>query len=163
MSDIVIILEIFLRAGSVFAAVILTGWWIVARRPITLGLIAPAVWLGAFYAVCMTMIGVVALVHSGAAAGGASALALTPFLAVVILFLTVRRHARWLLAPVALLINASLAIKGMRTDVDQLIARLWSVKPYIFLLMGFLYLLVLILLYLLGRRVRLLLKETDPA
>jgi hypothetical protein len=155
MSDVFIISEIFLRTGTACAAVVLTAWWAVTRRPAALGLITPATWLAAFYALCMSMTGGFALIK-----GVIPAVVLIPFVVVVVLFLTVRRRVQWLLLPCALLINASLAFPGMRGDADQLIIQLWFVKPYVLLLMGFLYLLVLILLYLLGRRIRGVLKET---
>lgn len=170
MSNAVLITEIFLRAGTAFAALVLTAWYgfTRSRRPTVLGLITPATWLAAFYALCMLMIGVVSLIRAGASDTGAGAagravFALLPFVAVVILFLTVRRRAQGLLLPFALLINASLVFKDIRGDVDELLIQLWSLKPYVLLSMGLLYLLVLFLLHLLGRRVRVALKETDPA
>ena len=135
MSNTGIIAEIFLRTGTAFAAVLLTAWYVFARsrRPIALGLMTPAAWLAAFYALCILMIGVVSLVGAGtgstSATGAAAsantgatvrlACALMPFLSVVVLFITVRRRAQWLLLPFALLINTSLAFRSLGGDADE--------------------------------------------
>lgn len=161
MTDAAIILDVFFRAGYGITAIVLGVVCLLAPRWRATRLVRPANGLLAFYALCMLLIDIVALVMGYAHHASSVSTNLPhflvynflPFAAVVLLFLSIKRHPQWLLAPFALLVNYSWI------GTDQLIAKLFELKPYVLVLMGLLYLLVVFLLYILGVWARRMTKE----
>jgi predicted membrane protein len=165
MDNFSIIFVLFVRAGFAFAAAVLvTAYWLAPRlRPSLAGLSRVAGGLLAFYALCTLMIDGVAIIRTAALWRYVTPV-LLPLLAIIVLFLTIRKWPQWLPVPFALLINFSLiraVCSGQWGGDDQLLVQLWSVKPYILLLMGLLFLLLVFVLYLLGIWFRRILQESD--
>ncbi|TDX00174.1 hypothetical protein [Dinghuibacter silviterrae] len=166
MDNAAIIFVLFIRAGFAFSAVVLllSYWWVPRLRPSVPALSQAACGLVGFYALCAAMLGAVSLVRAHALPWTFVWKQLVPLLAIAVLYLTIRKRPLWLLIPFALLINISLfrtAFSGQPEGNDQLLLQLWSVKPYILLLMGLLYLLLVFVFYLLGIWLRRILQEGE--
>lgn len=146
MSNAGLIVSIFLRVGYDFSAVVLVLLFLVwpVQRPALRRLIAMANGLLAFYALCGLMTGIVEIARRGFYPN--ILWQLLPLLAMVLLFFAVRRNPLYLVLPFFALVTVSLFR-------DELVTALASLKPYVLVLMAFLYLLVVYLVDMLGQKI----------
>lgn len=147
MNNTGIILSIFFRVGYDFSALVLVLLFLVwkARRPELRRLVAMANGLLAFYALCGLMVGIAEVARRGFYP--TILWQLLPLLAMALLFFAVRRNPFFLVLPFFALVTVSLFR-------DELVTTLASLKPYVLVLMAFLYLLLVYGVDLLGQAIR---------
>lgn len=146
MSNAGLIVSIFFRVGYDFSTVVLVLLFLVwpVQRPALRRLVATANGLLAFYALCGLMTGIVEIARRGFYPN--ILWQLLPLLAMALLFFAVRRNPLYLVLPFFALVTVSLFR-------DELATALASLKPYVLVLMAFLYLLVVYLVDMLAQKI----------
>jgi hypothetical protein len=166
MSNFWILLDVFVRAGYVFTALVLIIFYISFRKKAPVLLLASlSNLLVTYFSLIMGLLGVYYLFQGYHEHGKGLPIFLffrvIPYFLIVVFFLIFKKRPLRLLFPFSLLLNLH-AGGFFKSDSDELLRQLIMVKPYVLILMGLSYLLLLYLFYFFTIWTRKVMSEDPP-